>query len=254
MLFKPRKVPSTNMKSWFVEALELSKRHAVLYVALGVLTMGLAVMDKNGLVLTSLFPLILSLGCVVAKSADHSESILKSIVEVAPRAWARVLILGSAPAVFLVIVTLIVTLLVETINPSSLGALFYHMEQSQELSATRNTMGFSIIVAIVVLVIGFTLWITSYLWFFWTLIVIGELPVFDAVNESFEGFFINKFVAWPYALCVLTLSLVFLMPVIIIPWLAVSTSMMYVSFRDVWLGRKDNHPAVASAAEPVLLR
>jgi len=246
--FKPRQVPRTNLKSWFVEALELSKRNAVAFVMLGLLAMGLGAIDKSRITLICLFPLFLSLGCVVAKSADNSESLLKAIVEVAPRAWARVVIIGSTP----LIVVLLFILLIEIIIPGNIEALTYRMEQTQALSATRTSIDFGLVVLIGAVAIGMMLWITSYLWFFWTLIVIGQLTVVGALNQSFEGFFINKFVVWPYAVSVLTLLLVFHLPMIFIPWLAITTSMMYVSYRDVWLGRKDNKPITSDAIERVL--
>ncbi len=248
MHFSPRKVPSGNMRFWFVEALELSKRKALLFLLLGLVSMGLGALDESGIILVCVFPLILSLGCVVAKSADFSESSLKKIIEVAPQAWMRVFFFGLMP----LFVFFAITLLIEMISPGNPGALFKHLEKSQEVSVTRNLIGSSIVVVIGASVIGVALWITSYLWFLWALIVIGELPAIQAINQSFEGFYINKFIVWPYAVSVLSLLLVHILPMLFIPWLAISTSMMYVSYRDVWLGRKENHPALVKSAEPVL--
>lgn len=248
MYFSPRKVPSGNMKFWFVEALELSKRKAFFFLLLGLVSMWFGALDESGIILVCVFPLILSLGCVVAKSADFSESSLKKIVEVAPQAWMRVFFIGLMP----LFVLFAITLLIETISPGNPGAFFEHLEKSQDVSETRNLIGFSIVIAIGASLIGLALWITSYLWFLWPLIVIGELPAVEAFNQSFDGFYINKFIVWPYAVSVLSLLLVHILPMLFIPWLAISTSMMYVSYRDVWLGRKENHPALVKTAEPVL--
>lgn len=248
MQFSPRQVPSGNMKFWLVEALELSKRKAGLFLVLGLVSIGLGAIDESGIIFVCIFPLILSLGCVVAKSADVSDSSLKKIFEVAPRAWMRVVIIGLMP----LIVLFAIILLIETISPGKPVALFSYLEKSQDVSVTRNLIGFSIVFAIGASVIGLALWITSYLWFLWSLIIIGELPAIEAINQSFEGFYINKFIVWPYAVSVMSLLLVHILPMLFIPWLAITTSMMYVSFRDVWLGRRENHPALVKTAEPVL--
>jgi len=230
------------MRLWLAEALELSKRGVLPFLLLGLGIYGVRLIVGSGLVLLCLFPLILSLGCVIAKSTDSSNTLLKTISEVAPIAWVRVFIVWSVSLAIFALPGLVLefTGLMQLIFPDSISSDGVLKENGSEL---RALIKFSILIAMFASLIAVLLWMTNFLWFFFTLCVIAELPLMESYEQASDGVLLNKFVIWPYIICVLTLLIIeVLFPPLFLLWLAVSTSMMYVSYRDVWLAKTKNSP------------
>ena len=72
--------------------------------------------------------------------------------------------------------------------------------------------------------------------------MLPDMPVSEAFDQSLDATELNGFVVWPFAALSLLLIVTFVVPVLFLPWFAITTSMMYVSYRDVWLRRTHSEP------------
>ena len=244
MNFGPRRVSRSHVRLWYVEALDLARRRAVAFLTLGLGAMAIELIDGTAMLLPCVFPPVLALGCTIAKSADDSTSVLTTLRQSASSAWARVFIVGAS--VWLLYMS--ANLVHEAFGSVSLDPISAVMPE--EASAREGAALWTLVEIGCYALIGvpsavYVVWNTRLMWFIWTLCAIAELPLPEALAQAEKGAVLNGFVVWPYALGILTMIPVMSLPALFVPWLAITTSAMYVAYRDVWLGRAQNHPANA---------
>lgn len=215
------------------------------FIALGICFLGIVYIDVSGFAAPCLLPLALSIGCVIAKCADNSKPLYQALRAVKPHAWLRVFLAGSVPWAFLGGFGLVLEIFgVGGGDPFS--DIPNNVSSSSNTGVIQNMVFFSVILAMLASMIVVLMWFTRFLWFFWPLLTIAEIPFLEAFDQAINGSDVNGFVVWPFATCsFLLLYPVIPMPALLIPWLAITSSMMYVAYRDVWLSRSSNLPGTA---------
>ena len=196
-----------------------------------------------------LFPVILALGCAIAKSGDESVPFLEVVSGVGSAGWIRVATAAAIPwSGFLLLYVFS-----GVFSDGSSGALDTPLQD--ELRQAGSSLTWQTVAKTAGLVIGTIAVIyvffrfTCLVWFLWTLCAVANLPLLEALDQSYEGVSINKFVIWPYAIStVLLFALPMLLGIwVLYPWLAITCSMLYASYRDVWLSRSENYPVRSRA-------
>lgn len=251
MIFKPRQVPPGNIKFWFVEALALSQRRLLHFLALSValyIVLSIEAGDVTMFLPPILFPVILALGCAIAKSGDESVPLIEVVFGVGS-GWLRVATAAAIPWTgFLLIYVLLPEF--NDGSPVDLNTQAQDkLRQADDISSLQAVAKVSIL-ALGVLAVAYIFFrFTCLIWFLWTLCSVANLPILEALDQSYEAVCINKFVIWPYTISTV---LLFVLPMllgiwVLFPWLAITCSMLYASYRDVWLSRSANYPVRSGA-------
>jgi len=222
-----------------VEALQLTRRRVWVYLCLGLLPLALIRVDNSGLLVTATFPILLACGCVLAKSADHSQSTLRCFLEIGSRSWIRIFLIGSAIPVALTVISIPV----ETVELNQLAQ--NQLSKNESGSATLFLSVFIVVCFLILISVVIVLRYYCFLWFFWTLCILPELSASKALDQALDGWLLNRFIVWPFAASSLLLFVTLFLPVLFVLWLAITTSMMYVSYRDIWMMKPKNQPAKA---------
>ena len=246
MIFKPRQVPPTNVKCWFVEALGLSRRRPFHFLALSA-ALFIVISFKSGDVTMFLppilFPVILALGCAIAKSADESVPLLEVVSAVGSAGWLRVATAAAIPWTVFLVMYMIAGVSSDG-SSGDLNLVQNDLRPAVSIANLEALAKFSALAIGGIAVVYIYFRLTCLVWFLWTLCAVANLPLLEALYQSYEGVSINKFVIWPY---VISTCLLFVLPMllgiwVLYPWLAISCSMLYTSYRDVWLSRSTNYP------------
>ena len=85
------------------------------------------------------------------------------------------------------------------------------------------------------------------------LIVITELPILESIDQVEETLSLKHFAYKIIAAAAVSTLLGSISLVLVFPWYAVFTSMMYVSIRQTWLGWRDNLPKTTAEADANLV-
>jgi len=236
MDFKPRAVPRSHVKYWLVDAIELSKRRIVWFVVLALGAVGLVLFDPSRLLFHSTFPLFIAMGCIIALSADLSVPVLDALQRVSGRVWVRIFLASAVPWLAIAVFGY----LIELTTPAEPGVSGTPADIAEKIKA------FPIFWLNVLTAIGAALlfiaatYLARFLWFVAPLLSVAEMPLSEAVIQSFDALKLNNYVTWVFAGFLLWLILCGFVWVLFFPWLAVATATMYVSFRDIWLGNFRN--------------
>ena len=252
MIFKPRQVPPSNLKFWFVEALALSQRRLPHFLALSVVLYAVISIEAGHVTMLLppiIFPVILALGCAIAKSGDESVPFFEVVVGVGSAGWLRVATAAAIPWIVFLLLFMFSGVFSDGSSEDLNTLAQNELRQASGISnwqAVARTSGL-VLSAVAVAYIVFRM--TCLVWFLWTLCAVGNLPLLEALDQSYEGVSINKFVIWPYAISTV---LLFVLPMflgiwVLFPWLAITCSMLYASYRDVWLSRSTNYPVRSRA-------
>lgn len=241
--FNPQRVPPQSGWLWLREGIALCRRQPLYFLAVAAGWAGIWYLPSplTWLLLLGL-PVPLAAGCLVAHAADTGNSPFEVIRSVPPKLWRNLLIAGAAP--WIVVVALITTLAVLTM-PVTLwaggetGTLFAIPAPAADAwPAFRDLFGVTFLWLCTLGFVG---------WFLVPLMAIAGLPIVQAYRETVRGIALNWFVIAMvfFIACVCLPLLAFLSPLFAPPLLAVLSSVMYVSFRHIWLGRGMNEPARA---------
>ncbi len=246
MTFEPNKVPSESWRSWFKEAIELSTRKVLYFVILAFAFVYIEYSVPFGILNNTashfISTLFFSLAILLAYCADTGKSFFKELRNKPKIVWVR--------------------LLISALISATLFAFFYSLEHFFRVSDTVTTLPFfePTIFTPFTHTSG-----NTFVWLFflgvanWSLIplvLLGELPLREAFSQSVTSTTeLNKFVVWVYALLAVFIIVVgmILTPLIIIPWFAITTSMMYVSYRHIWLDKGLNEPKKVKASNPMVV-
>ncbi len=237
MHFKPQQVSPSDSLSWAQEALELTVRHAILNVSV----IGIAIylfaaqIWLSGFIFASI-PVLFGIVCVIAQAADEGESPLQNLRSKNLRVWGRLFMLGLYPYLLAVFGMALMSLL--PLEPHA----------SAQPSAYNGTFSSGVIMLFAIyawLVAGPFIWLAA------PLLSVAELPMDIAYNQANQAFKLNRFILLlPLVLGVFA-HLAFLLPVLVFPLIALTGSMMYASYRHIWLGRGMNHPVRNKVSSPI---
>ena len=82
------------------------------------------------------------------------------------------------------------------------------------------------------------------------LLALAEAPFLEALRTALIATRRNDFVILVASALAGSAAIGFLTPFLVVPWVAIVSSVMYVAYRDVFLGRSENAPAAAKAVLP----
>ena len=256
MRFAPRAVPPRRALRWAREALALTVRAPVAYLALGLGQAALlALPGRLGDLAFASVPLQLALGAAVARTVDEGRPPWRARVPAA--ACARLLVAGLAltAAAFAIAAALGAfgpdagTDAAGTGWPAPIAA---PNALNDALGASARATWFW------ALVLGPTLWFAP------PLVALPGLGLAAAAAQAFRAFALNPFLVLVWAAAGVALTLPTLVPVLVVPGAALLSATLYTGYRDVWLGRTDNarrerrraaapaRPAAASRRGPSL--
>ncbi|HID99443.1 MAG TPA: hypothetical protein EYP59_04045 [Thiotrichaceae bacterium] len=238
MEFKPRRVAPKSWRFWFKESLSLSTRNILSFTLLALLVSGAHHLPEllRDFVIFAI-PLLLSFGVVLACSVDKSINFLGAVSKTPRVVWVRLFVAGSMPwlilSAFGIVMGLIMQLMgVEGTPPPSFDSgqnTYVIYEAGMSMLATMFVW---------LLILGY------FLWFVIPLIVVAELPLIESFDQSLDALLLNGWfvrIILSFSFSAFLFALFF--PILFIPWYAVTSSMMYVSFRYIWMGKRDNNPA-----------
>lgn len=247
MIFKPRQVPPSNLKFWFVEALALSRRRLFHFIALSIalyVVISIEAGQVTMLLPPILFPVILALGCAIAKSGDESVPFIEVVTSVGFAGWLRVATAAAIPWTTFLVLWVFSGAFSDGPSVDLNIQMQHELRQAGSDFSWRSLTMIGFLAIITPVIIYFFFRFTCLVWFLWSLCAIADLPLVEALEQAYEGVSINKFVIWPYAIATV---LLFALPMLlgiwaVYPWLAITCSMLYTSYRDVWLSRSKNYP------------
>lgn len=241
MNFEPQAVDKKSWCYWLKESMALSTRRTTMFVLFTMLIGSLHFLPRalSAVFLVSI-PLALGVGTLIAYCSDTSRSFIDELKAKPLVIWLRLIAVGSAPWVLLAVFSAIALLITGHGEPpvfeaSHEGTIFE--EASMSLMAVMFiwfiTMG----------------WLV---WFIVPLVVIAEMPVAESIDQTIDALALNRFV---YGIIAVAAVSAFLLgafsPVLVFPWYAIVTSMMYVSFRHIWMARRDNLPKTVAATNSI---
>ena len=235
MEFRPQRVDQTSWRHWLKEGVALSSRRAALFVILTMATGSLHFLPRPlGFIFMAIVPLVLGLGTVIAYCADTSKPIVVFFGRKPLVVWVRIVIVGSVPWLLFVALSAIASWLIGSGEPPVFdgragGSIF--AEASMSVMAAMF------------------IWFATLGWWIWfmvPLIVIAELPILESIDQVEEALTLNRFAYKVIAVAAVSTLLGEINPVLVFPWFAIITSVMYVSFRQIWWGRRDNLPKSAA--------
>ncbi len=237
MHFEPQQVSPQDSLLWGKEALELTVRHAIIHV----MVIGVAIyifaaqIWLSGFLFASI-PVLFGLVCVIAEAADEGVSPLSKLRAKNIRVWGRLFMLGLYPYLLAIFGMVLISLLP---IPTHSG-----------VETTTYNGSFS---SGVIMLFAIYAWLVAgpFIWLAAPLLAVAELPMGVAYNQANQAFKLNRFVlVIPLVLGVIA-HLAFLLPVLVFPLIAITGSMMYASYRHIWLGRGMNHPARKKVTSPI---
>lgn len=250
--FQPQRVPPQSIWLWLREAFALCQRQPLYFL---VITAGWAGVWYLPVPFTYLLllglPLPLAAGCLVAHAADTSRSPLEVLLSMRFGVWRDLLIAGAAP--WVTVVGMIWTIMVLTMPVTFALGGDTNFVSSLPLGSPRgwqplrDLFGVTFVWLCTVGFVG---------WFLVPLMAVAGLPMLQAYAQAVRGIALNWFVvgvvffvAW---VCVPLLS--FLSPLFVAPVLSLLSSVMYVSFRHIWLGRGKNEAVQAASRQQVVMQ
>ena len=250
MNFEPRAVPPSSWRGWLVTGVALSTRRTGAFVLFGALCVAAhALLGTVGLGAMAV-PMAFGTGCLLAECADHGRPVIGALRAKPWRVHARLVLVGLVSALaFWAIGLLVLSLgMLAGLSPESLpssgggtsgglggsgGAERHLVERwcaAWFLSAAVMLFGTSVLVGFLV-----------------PLLALGELPLREALIQALVATGRNDFVILFVSALAGSALVGLITPFLVVPWVAIVSSVLYAAYRDVFLGRADNLPAPAAA-------
>lgn len=235
MNFRPQKVEPGSASVWFKDALALSVRKPIFFISATLVFTSICYLPKElGAAAFIALPLLLGLGCVVAECADNGRNPFTILMGKPSHVWGSLLVVGLVPWLALTFIALLAALLVPPGEPLT-------MNQSATQAIFRGGSTLLALAFLWFLVVGY------WLWFVIPLIAVAEISLPIAIDQADEALTLNRFIKL-IALAVAFSCLVgFFNSIVVFPWVAIVSCMMYVSYRHIWLDRAANLPVLQAA-------
>lgn len=234
--FEPRKVPVKNYIDWLKGALELAARKPVTFISIWLIGAFVNyLLPDITPVHTPIAVLVLGLSCLAAEAADKSQPFYK-LAAVRLYECHRTLILVALG--FGLFTTAFGFLLQLAINGIEDAAMMFQLASSGE---KWHTMSFAakLLYSFDWLSIdasGFLGMFFCLGWFWVTLIVNAGATFGIAFNQSYRATLKNLYVIALVVLIQFLLDLFRIIPLAALPALSIVSGMIYLSYKDIWLG------------------
>lgn len=250
MIFEPQVVDPRSWKNWCREALTLTGRRPVAFVALTLGLAAFAVIPVLGDTLQMiLLPLCLGLGCRLASQADNGGPSRRAFTGLSVRAFGHLAVLGLIPLAVAGVLAALLNAL-QMVEPEPI-----YRDGLPVAPWIPFEAGIGIIVSLV-------MWLFLSGGLIWTLpplMALADLPLSIAGDQAVLALERNSLLlrlAWGIAgglfLCLLPLGLIVggVPAVLAFPFLC---CLMYVIYRHIWLGRPNNQPRWRQAVSNALI-
>ncbi len=231
MNFEPRQVDPKSVFYWFREALELSIRRSWTFIIFTLLFCIIYYFPSpiNDL-LFYLMPTLLGICCIVAECADMDKKIGITLRSKPLNVWLNLLLIGFLPWIF-AILEIILFVFFDDIEVK--GSVISPLPLPFYLDPCTMLLAFMFVWFLAVGLI---------IWFIIPLVAVSEFPLKVAFAQVLKAISLNVFIFFLVILITLSSYLAMIFPLIIFPWLAIVTSMMYTSYRHIWFDRGLNEP------------
>lgn len=235
MNFQPQRVDAKSVFYWFREGLDLSIRKLLIFITLTLIFCGIDYLPLSlNQSLIFLIPMLLGLGCIVAYCADAGYNILVILRSKPIKVWFNLFYIGFIPWIPLIILSIFLVFLSGDVK----GDAFVPVPPKP-----TDFNGGSALFALMFL---WFICMGYLIWFIIPLVAIAELPLVIAFEQAGKALGLNKFVIFLVIFFSFSCFFGIILPLIVFPWVAIVTSMMYTSYRHIWLDRGLNYPAVFS--------
>ncbi|HLU62303.1 MAG TPA: hypothetical protein VKZ99_08135 [Gammaproteobacteria bacterium] len=248
--FRPQRVPASSVWLWLREAFALCRRQPLWFLGIGAAWSAVSLLPLPFSLLMLLgLGLPLAAGCVVAHAADSSRSPMDMLRSVSASTWRDLLIAGALPWLAvggLILAVSVLTQPLELMAGVDNGPLFTLPEFLRGQWQPLRDLSLALVTWLVAVgIVG---------WFVVPLMTLAGLPLLQAYGQAIQAISMNGFVVGlVFAIAVICAPVFMLLsPLFAVPLLAMLSSLMYVSFRHIWLGQGRNTPEVAKATVRVL--
>lgn len=235
MEFKPQKVDPRSVWDWFKEALALSVRKPIIFIIITLVFTSICYLPGvlGGVTFIAL-PLLLGLGCVVAECADNGRNPITIVMGKPRHVWTNLLLVGLVPWLAIAFLAILLMLFGPADDP-----LIVEQREASEVLGGGSTL----------LAVSF-LWFLAagYIaWFIIPLIAAAEALLAVAFEQADEALGLNRFVIMVVMAVAFSCLIGCFNAIAVFPWVAITSCMMYVSYRHIWLDRSTNVPSLNTA-------
>ena len=243
MILDPRSVPPSSWREWLVAGLALSTRRTGTFIAFGAACVaGHALLGTIGLGAT-MVPLAFGAGCLIAECADKGLTLREALRGRSWRAAWRLALYGFGVAAAFWAVGLFVlsgATLTGLYDPAASTPVAVGEGVARRLAEALCAAWF---LSASVVLFGTSVVVT----FLVPLLALAEAPFAEALRTALIATRRNDFVVLVTSALAASAAIGFLTPFLVVPWVAIVSSVMYVAYRDVFLGRSENAPAPLAA-------
>lgn len=231
MRFEPQQLPAERAIDWIRQGAALTMRKPLQFLVLTLApTAFLAATGAWGnVLLAAVFPLLVGAGVMVASAADDSVSSIERVMQVDRAAWLRLVAAGLVIFLFQVAAFLAVYAL---LTPD--------LADQAQVPATPPPPPLATVAYRFCDVFA----LLHFSWHVPTLLLVTGLPLRYAGLQTHLATVLNPITIFlGLAISVVDNLLGPLLALVIIPLFPVVVCTMYVSFREIWLGRLENRRA-----------
>jgi len=243
--FGPRPVEPSSWQRWLKEALHLSGKHLALNVCLVLLTVGLLA-PFSPMLLLIVSPALVGVFVLVAHSAASSESVVQTL-KAAPAGILRVLFCTTMTVSIMAIAFFVILMIVKGTTLGSPVTTSTYVPQEYQIS--DFLVGSKALFAI-------GLWLLVILpWFAVPLMICTNLSLRLCLDHTFQGVNQNKFVVFVVFFSALAMMGGALFHgLTVVPLFPILGSLMYASYRHVFMGMPPLQTSEAKAKSSVVDR
>lgn len=238
MNFQPQHVEPSSAIYWFKEGLELSIRQSWLFILITLVFCGIHYLPAPVTqILLFVIPMLLGAGCIVAECADLGSNSIATLKAKPFKVWLNLFYIGFLPWVPFFFIGLLL---------SGLG-----VEGDGFSPGKPAPTAFDGGAALLALMFFWFITMGYWIWFVTPLVAVAELPLIIAVEQAFEALDLNKIVIIVVLIFAFCCLFGMISPLLVFPWVALVSSMMYTSYRHIWFDRGLNHPTMAMSPQLV---
>ncbi len=238
MNFQPQRVEPSSAIYWFKEGLELSVRQSWLFIVITLVFCGIHYLPAPVTqILLFVIPMLLGAGCIVAECADLSASSIATLKAKPFRVWLNLFYVGFLPWVPIFVFGLLLI---------GLG-----VEGEGFVPGEPTPTPFDGGAALLALMFFWFVTMGYWIWFVVPLVAVAELSPVIALEQAVVALDLNKIVISIVLIFAVCCLIGMISPLLVFPWVALVASMMYTSYRHIWLDRGLNHPTMAMSPQLV---
>lgn len=222
--FEPQAVSAKSAGVWFKNGLELASRKPIEFLVLvGCFASIHYLPEFLSNIFLFVMPVMLGAGCIISESGNKSTSAFHAITSKPVVTWLRLLLLGVIPWAPMLIISLI-------------GSIFLGPGEPPNFEKYENHGVFEGGASILAIMFFWFITTGYFLWFMVPLISVADAPLNIAFDQAVDALGLNRFVIGLVIFLSFSCFFGMVWSVLVFPWIAVVTSMMYVSYLHIWFG------------------